>query len=47
VPGQVLEASARVAGRVFGLIKIEGDVTADGVSVASGSLTLAPGPEPV
>ncbi len=44
VPGQVLEASARVAGRVFGLIKIEGDVTADGVMVAAGSLTLAPGP---
>jgi 3-hydroxyacyl-[acyl-carrier-protein] dehydratase len=41
-PGQLLEASARVAGRVFGLIKIEGDVTADGVCVASGSLTLAP-----
>jgi 3-hydroxymyristoyl/3-hydroxydecanoyl-(acyl carrier protein) dehydratase len=45
VPGQVLEASARVAGRVFGLIKIEGEVTADGVCVAAGSLTLAPGPE--
>jgi 3-hydroxyacyl-[acyl-carrier-protein] dehydratase len=44
-PDQVLEVSARVAGRVFGLIKIEGDVTADGVCVASGSLTLAPGPE--
>lgn len=43
-PGQLLEASARVAGRVFGLIKIEGEVTADGVCVASGSLTLAPGP---
>jgi 3-hydroxyacyl-[acyl-carrier-protein] dehydratase len=42
VPGQVLEASARVAGRVFGLIKIEGEVTADGVCVAAGSLTLAP-----
>jgi 3-hydroxyacyl-[acyl-carrier-protein] dehydratase len=45
VPGQVLEVSARVAGRVFGLIKIEGEVTADGACVASGSLTLAPGPE--
>jgi 3-hydroxyacyl-[acyl-carrier-protein] dehydratase len=45
VPGQVLEASARVAGRVFGLIRIEGHVTADGVMVATGSLTLAPGPE--
>jgi 3-hydroxyacyl-[acyl-carrier-protein] dehydratase len=41
-PGQLLEASARVAGRVFGLIKIEGEVTADGACVASGSLTLAP-----
>jgi len=46
VPGQMLEASARVAGRVFGLIKIEGEVTADGAPVAAGSLTLAPGPEP-
>ena len=45
-PGQMLEASARVAGRVFGLIKIEGEVTADGAPVAAGSLTLAPGPEP-
>jgi 3-hydroxyacyl-[acyl-carrier-protein] dehydratase len=44
-PGQVLEATARVAGRVFGLIKIEGEVTADRACVASGSLTLAPGPE--
>ena len=43
-PGQVLEVSAHVAGRVFGLIKIEGEVTADGTCVASGSLTLAPGP---
>lgn len=39
--GAVLEAVARVAGRVGGLVKIEGDVTADGVRVASGSLTLA------
>jgi 3-hydroxyacyl-[acyl-carrier-protein] dehydratase len=46
VPGQVLEATARVAGRAFGLIKIEGEVAADGVCVAVGSLTLAPGPEP-
>jgi 3-hydroxyacyl-[acyl-carrier-protein] dehydratase len=45
VPGQVLEVSVRVAGRVFSLIKIEGEVTADGACVASGSLTLAPGPE--
>jgi 3-hydroxyacyl-[acyl-carrier-protein] dehydratase len=45
-PGQVLEATARVAARAFGLIKIEGDVTADGQCVAAGSLTLAPGPDP-
>jgi 3-hydroxyacyl-[acyl-carrier-protein] dehydratase len=41
VPGAVLEARARVAGRLGRLIKIEGEVTADGVLVASGSLTLA------
>ena len=40
-PGAVLEAHARVAGRLGRLIKIEGEVTADGVLVASGSLTLA------
>jgi 3-hydroxyacyl-[acyl-carrier-protein] dehydratase len=40
-PGSVLEARARVAGRLGGLFKIEGTVTADGVLVASGSLTLA------
>jgi 3-hydroxyacyl-[acyl-carrier-protein] dehydratase len=45
-PGQVLEATARVAGRAFGLIKIEGEVTADGRLVATGTLTLAPGPDP-
>jgi 3-hydroxyacyl-[acyl-carrier-protein] dehydratase len=39
--GATLEARARVAGRLGGLVKIEGDVTADGVVVASGSLTLA------
>lgn len=46
-PGATLEASARVVGRVGGMVKIEGDVTADGVSVATGSVTLAdvnPGP---
>ena len=37
----LLEARARVAGRIGGLIKIEGTVTADGVLVASGSVTLA------
>jgi 3-hydroxyacyl-[acyl-carrier-protein] dehydratase len=35
-----LEARARVAGRIGGLIKIEGTVTADGLLVASGSVTL-------
>jgi 3-hydroxyacyl-[acyl-carrier-protein] dehydratase len=39
--GATLEAHARVAGRMGGLFKIEGTVTADGVLVASGSLTLA------
>ena len=40
-PGAVLEARARVAGRMGALCKIEGTVTADGVLVATGSLTLA------
>src|SRR5579862_3469956 len=40
-PHAVLEASARVAGRMGGMIKIEGEVTADGVRVAAGSVTLA------
>src|SRR5712692_4770723 len=39
--GATLDARARVAGRMGGLIKIEGTVTADGVIVATGSLTLA------
>lgn len=43
VPGEVLEATARVVGRAMGLIKIEGEVMADGRRVAVGSLTLAPG----
>jgi 3-hydroxyacyl-[acyl-carrier-protein] dehydratase len=38
---QQLEATARVAGRMGGLHKIEGEVTADGRLVASGSITLA------
>jgi 3-hydroxyacyl-[acyl-carrier-protein] dehydratase len=38
--GATLEARARVVGRIGGLIKIEGTVTADGVLVATGSLTL-------
>jgi len=40
-PGATLEARARVAGRIGSLFKIEGEVTADGLLVASGSLTLA------
>ena len=40
-PHQRLEARARVVGRMGGLIKIEGDVLADGVRVAVGSVTLA------
>ena len=39
--GAALEATARVVGRMGGLFKIEGTVTADGVLVAKGSLTLA------
>jgi 3-hydroxyacyl-[acyl-carrier-protein] dehydratase len=42
-PGVVLEARARVAGRLGGLYKIEGEVTADGRVVAVGSVTLAEG----
>lgn len=40
-PGADLEARARVAGRLGGLYKIEGEVTADGRVVAAGSVTLA------
>jgi 3-hydroxyacyl-[acyl-carrier-protein] dehydratase len=40
-PGATLDATARVTGRFGRLSKIEGDVTADGVLVASGSITLA------
>lgn len=43
-PGDVLEATARVVGRLAGLIKIEGEVTASGRRVALGSLTLASAP---
>jgi len=41
VPGQLLEARARVSGRLGTLVKIEGEVTADGRVVATGSITLA------
>jgi 3-hydroxyacyl-[acyl-carrier-protein] dehydratase len=40
-PHQLLDARARVVGRMGGLIKIEGEVLADGVRVAVGSVTLA------
>jgi 3-hydroxyacyl-[acyl-carrier-protein] dehydratase len=43
-PGAVLQATARVAGSFGGMFKIEGDVTADGVPVASGSVLLAAPP---
>ena len=37
----VLEAFAQVVGRMGGVVKIEGYVTADGVRVAAGEVTLA------
>ena len=40
-PGARLEIHARVAGRIGRLVKIDGEVTADGVVVAAGALTLA------
>ena len=39
-PGARLVVDARVAGKFGGLYKIEGEVTADGQQVASGSVTL-------
>jgi len=36
-----LEATARLAGKFGGMFKVEGEVTADGVLVASGSVVLA------
>lgn len=39
--GAVLEATARVVGRMGALYKVEGEVTADGRVVATGSVTLA------
>lgn len=39
--GATLEATARLAGTFGGVFKIEGDVTADGVIVAAGSVVLA------
>jgi 3-hydroxyacyl-[acyl-carrier-protein] dehydratase len=43
-PGQCLEARARVAGRLGDMVKIEGEVLADGKRVAVGSITLANAP---
>lgn len=43
-PGVTLEAVARVVGTLGGLYKIEGDVRAAGVVVATGSITLADAP---
>jgi 3-hydroxyacyl-[acyl-carrier-protein] dehydratase len=40
-PNAVLEAVAHVVGRLGGAVKIEGYVTADGVRVAAGEVTLA------
>jgi 3-hydroxyacyl-[acyl-carrier-protein] dehydratase len=40
-PGVRLEARARISGRLGRLVKIDGEVTADGLVVAVGSLTLA------
>jgi 3-hydroxyacyl-[acyl-carrier-protein] dehydratase len=45
-PGAVLVATARVAGRMGRLTKIEGQVTADGQIVATGAITLAAVPPP-
>ena len=39
--GDILEARARVVGRIGGLYKVEGEVTASGRPVATGSVTLA------
>jgi 3-hydroxyacyl-[acyl-carrier-protein] dehydratase len=44
-PGSTLETRARVSGRMGGMIKIDGDVMADGVLVAIGGVTLAEVPE--
>jgi 3-hydroxyacyl-[acyl-carrier-protein] dehydratase len=39
-PGATLEAVARVVARLGGMVKIEGEVTADGFPVAIGGVTL-------
>jgi len=40
-PNQRLDARARVVGRVGRMVKIEGEVFADGARVAAGTVTLA------
>ena len=40
-PDQLLDARARVVGRIGRIVKIEGEVLADGTKVAAGSVTLA------
>ena len=40
-PGVLLETTARVTGAMGALLRIEGTVTADGVPVAAGEVTLA------
>ena len=39
-PPAILEATARVVLRMGGMVRIEGEVTADGVRVAAGEVTL-------
>ena len=41
VAGDVLEVTARVAGKMGGLYKVEGDVSVGGRVVGAGSVTLA------
>ena len=43
-PDQALDVDARVAGRLGGLYKVEGEVRADGTLVAAGAVTLAEAP---
>jgi 3-hydroxyacyl-[acyl-carrier-protein] dehydratase len=43
-PGQSLEVDARVVGQFGALFKVEGDVHADGILVASGAVTLTDAP---
>jgi 3-hydroxyacyl-[acyl-carrier-protein] dehydratase len=40
-PGALLQATAEIVGRLGGLVRIAGSVTADGTLVATGNLTLA------